>query len=210
MKFISRYGSCGKISDWSQEYIKNEQMLFSASVSFARAKGGLITQEFIQTLPDGWQNCIIDSRVHMLMPGWFPCIPGWHHDDVPRSREDGQPNYKNPEYHSEHIACVVGDSSLTAFINADVILDEVPLGKVVYREWHEQIEHQIMENNLTYSFIKPSELVRFDWQTFHRGSQATKSGWRLFIRASRNTNRKFENEVRKQVQVYISPVNRGW
>lgn len=31
----------------------------------------------------------VDAKVHMLMPGQFPCIPNWHGDAIPRDA-DGQ------------------------------------------------------------------------------------------------------------------------
>jgi len=33
---------------------------------------------------------IIDVKVHMLMPGQYPCIPGWHLDMVPRDKDNNQ------------------------------------------------------------------------------------------------------------------------
>lgn len=31
-----------------------------------------------------WNDKLIDVKVHMLMPGQFPCIPNWHRDFMPR------------------------------------------------------------------------------------------------------------------------------
>lgn len=210
MRFDSRMKVVSFIPPFSQDIIKAEKMFFSAERWFVEENCGLITREFLDNLSRDWDDCIIDSRVHMLMPGWYPCIPGWHHDDVPREREDGQPNYRNPSYRSEHIACVIGDASLTQFIDGPVDVDEVPIGKTIYREWDSQINHQIMVGEVFPKSISEGDMVAFDWQTFHRGMPATKSGWRLFIRASRFTNRKPTNEIRQQTQVYISPVNKGW
>ncbi len=36
-----------------------------------------------------WREKLIDVKVHMLMPGQFPCIPNWHRDFLPRGA-DGQ------------------------------------------------------------------------------------------------------------------------
>jgi len=30
---------------------------------------------------------VVDAKVHMLMPGQFPCIPNWHGDAIPRNSE---------------------------------------------------------------------------------------------------------------------------
>lgn len=32
-------------------------------------------------------NYVVDAKVHMLMPGQFPCIPNWHGDAIPRDGE---------------------------------------------------------------------------------------------------------------------------
>ena len=55
--------------------------------------------------------------------------------------------------------------------------------------------------------------------TWHRGTPAVANGWRFFIRASRYYNASGEpiarrnprtNELRRQVQVYMSAENAGW
>lgn len=60
-------------------------MFYRADMGFAWKHGGPITQDFLGLLPQDWYDSpvTIDSRVHMLMPGWYPCIPGMHHDDIP-------------------------------------------------------------------------------------------------------------------------------
>src|SRR5215470_8347004 len=119
---------------FDEQAIKAEPMLFSASWEFARTNGGPITNAFLDSVVTQIKHpAIIDSRVHMLMPGWFPCIPGWHLDDVPRTRADGQPNHESLAYKSEHVCTVVGDASLTQFVEGDISLEDVPVfGGVVY------------------------------------------------------------------------------
>ena len=100
--------------------IKNEPMFFNSDLKFAYEKGGDITKSFIDNLPDDWKdNVVFDSRVHMLMPNWYPAIPGWHHDDIPRPTTTlGQPDYDNPSYQSEHIMGLVNaDICPTQFIS---------------------------------------------------------------------------------------------
>src|ERR1043165_6671364 len=41
-------------------------------------------EELIGSFPDDPENFAFDVKVHMLMPGQFPCIPNWHYDLVPR------------------------------------------------------------------------------------------------------------------------------
>jgi len=90
---------------FTQDDVKNEPMFFNSDLDFASKNGGPITRAFIKHFiseQGDRRPYVFDSRVHMLMPGWYPCIPGFHHDDVPRSTSTGQPNYVDPEYRSEH------------------------------------------------------------------------------------------------------------
>lgn len=38
----------------------------------------------LQSFPDNHEDFTWDIKVHMLMPNQYPCIPGWHTDNVPR------------------------------------------------------------------------------------------------------------------------------
>lgn len=38
----------------------------------------------LKTFPDELIDYIWDVKVHMLMPGQYPCIPNWHYDNIPR------------------------------------------------------------------------------------------------------------------------------
>ncbi len=200
-------------SDWTQEHIKNEPMLFNCSGIEAWRLGGRITRSFLTNLPDEWleADIVVDSRVHMLMKGWYPCIPGFHHDDVPRSRADGQPNYVNPEYRSEHLMGLVnGDICPTQFAVGEVDL-EVPEG-IIYKQWHPEVVRLIAEGKMTTTSAPSGKYVYFDDRSFHQGVAANAAGWRWFIRISKNTNRVLHttNELRRQVQVYLEHPMEGW
>lgn len=198
----TRFGS--ELDPAAQYEIKREPMLFTCNLEHAVELGGALTSDWMGA------DLSIDSRVHMLMPGWFPCIPGWHHDDVPRERADGQPNYVDPSYHSEHIMALFGDASLTEFAIGTAGFDDVPIGSVFYREWHSKVEEHIRDGKLSRIITPESRLINFDAHTWHQGTPATKSGWRFFIRATRNGNPKRANELRQQTQVYMPAPMAGW
>lgn len=208
--FKREWESRGFMPDFSQSQIKNEPMLFSADSEFAHANGGPITKYFIEHVLPKNERWVIDSKVVMLMPGWWPCIPGWHHDDVPRSTPSSQPNYRNPEYRSVHYAAIVGDCSRTEYLaTSQLDMPEVVDG-VVYGKWNEIINKGIEAGLLHTYQIHPNEIIRFTWQDFHRGMKADKNGWRFFIRASAGTFRPITNEIRRQVQVYMPDPEAGW
>lgn len=206
-EFDSRMEALGSLGDGPCD-VRREPMLFRADERFARQRGGEITSAFLDRLPTDLGEPIIDSRVHMLMPGFYPCIPGWHHDDVPRERADGQPNYETPSYHAEHVMMLVNaDVAPTEFAIGFVRLPDVPFGRRVYQVWDGMLnEHP----GVTIHPVEDRVLVKFDDQAFHRGVPAVKRGWRFFIRASFGTLRVPTNEVRTQVQVYLPVVNQGW
>jgi hypothetical protein len=199
--------------DYAQEDIKDEPMFFNCNLDFAFKNGGPITKDFIQFLPMDWIDCnpVLDSRVHMLMPNWYPCIPGFHHDDVPRSaRTHGQPDYENMTYCSEHLMGLVnGDICPTEFAIGKFEMPEVDTSKdVIYRKWDEVLTGQDFQRVQAPSGV----YVQFDFQSFHTGTKAVKSGWRWFIRLSRNTDRQknITNEIRRNAQVYLEFPTMGW
>lgn len=211
--FKSNFSEHGSLKDYSQATVKNEPQFFSADLNFAMEHGGDITKDFIKNLPDEFKNsyCVLDSKVHMLMPGWFPCIPGIHVDDVPRTRSDGQPDHINPVYKADHAMAIVGDASITQFVIGDIELEDIPVGGgIISEKWHSDIAKMIEDNKVSVKNITPNKIVLFDWQAFHQGMPATKNGWRLFIRATINTHRPIHNEIRMQAQVYMTNPFVGW
>ena len=207
----------------SNDEIKNEPMFFNSDMKYGLEHGGPITKSFLMSLPEHWKSepLVFDSRVHMLMPGWFPAIPGFHHDDVPRPEipvgqhfaTAGQPDYDNPRYLSEHIIGLVNaEVCPTEFALGNCFMNAVPDGEVVYRQWHKEVEALLAKGQLT-RFVAPDRtLIQFDWQTFHSGTKAVRNGWRWFGRVSRNTDRvkTITNEIRRNAQVYLEFPMEGW
>lgn len=218
MNFNSQYRVIDRLGEFTMAQIKTEPMFFHADWDFAFRNGGVITRSFLRFL-DPRVKWVIDSRVHMLMPGWYPCIPGWHHDDVPRhtSVTDanvviGQPNYKNPAYHAEHILTVVdaGTGSLTEFLEGELDIESYDPA-AVYKAFNGEIERWWrFQEGVRFRTVHSGEVVKLDANTFHRGMPATGNGWRIFIRATQNTQEPVHNELRTQVQVYMSELEAGW
>lgn len=193
--------------------IKAEPMLFSCDIGAACRLGGPITQAFVENLPheafrDG--TLIIDTRVHMLMPGWFPAIPGWHHDDVPRG-VNGQPNYDTPDYHAQHALALVGaDVAPTQFAVGAIRLPGPSPEDVTYGVWHHTVQGMVDRGEATLVEAPDRRVVLFNSHSFHQAVPAVVNGWRWFGRASWNTGRRPTNELRRQVQVYLKNPMEGW
>jgi hypothetical protein len=219
-QFNSRYTLGNTLPDFTEDDVKAEPMFFSADIDFAYWHGGPVTRAFITAMTeDGQLAQVFDSRVHMLMPGWLPAIPGWHHDDVPRGdgshpklSQHGQPNYDAPGYLSRHtLALIGGEIAPTEFAIGTHRLPKIEPGNgPVYKHWHDAVEKQIEAGELARENVPSNVLVNFDWQTMHRAVPAVKRGWRWFGRASWQTDRPILNEIRKQVQVYLPVPTEGW
>lgn len=205
------------------EQVKQEPMFFNADLGYAFTHGGPITRAFIEALPPDWVNnkAVFDSRVHMLMPGWYPAIPGWHHDDVPRPIippgqhfiTAGQPDYDNPRYRAEHIMGLVNAQVCpTKFALGNCTMPAIPEGELIYRRWHVEVEALLKDGSLQLVEAPTNKLIHFDCDTFHTGDKAVSNGWRWFGRVSRNTDRlsQITNEMRQQVQVYLEFPMEGW
>jgi hypothetical protein len=221
MNFDSQAGSRGGFfADYPEDVVKNEPMFFNCDLETAFKNGGDITKAFIDSLPLDWKICnpVLDSRVHMLMKNWYPCIPGWHHDDVPRSTSTGQPNYTDPEYFSEHLTGLVNaEICPTKFLLGDVTVSDPDIDKRIYNTWNDEIEEYLYDDydcsrDLWTYYIKSGVYLQFDANTFHTGVKAKAPGWRWFVRLSRNTDRQkhMTNEIRRQVQVYLEEPMAGW
>lgn len=207
-------------SDFSQAIIKAEPMFFNSDLAFAYENGGEVTKAFIDALPADWKGVpvVLDSRVHMLMKGWYPCIPGFHHDDIPRTNDHlGQPNYDDPDYKSEHLMGLVnGDIAPTRFaLNLPGLnepFNEVPADRVVYSVWHHDVTARLEAGTMKVEEAPSGEYIQFNWNSWHEGQRARGNGWRWFVRLSRNTARTktITNEFRRQVQVYLENPMQGW
>ena len=199
-------------------------MFFNASCAFAWDHGGPITRTFLDGVAQvpGWiKDSVIDTRVHMLMPGWYPAIPGYHHDDVPRPPIEagrhfalaGQPDYDTPRYFAEHLTGLVNaEIAPTEFALGDCVMPRVEADRKIYNAWHFEVERLLRAKQLRRWSIGSGALVHFDWQTFHTGTRAVRDGWRWFGRISRYTDRvkTRTNEIRRQVQVYLEAPMEGW
>jgi hypothetical protein len=65
--------------DWSQQHCGVHQ---APAAVVAELMPDL--QPLLETFPDDLSKFTFDVKVHMLMPGQYPCIPNWHTDFVPR------------------------------------------------------------------------------------------------------------------------------
>lgn len=215
----------------SEIEIKREVGLFRASLDDASKYGGNYTRQVIEFYDRNVKSCrnfqTVDVKVHMLMPGMYPAIPGWHTDHAPRM-DNGSPSGKgtpNLELQEEltkegkstkfHLFCSPA-TSLTEFL-VDPLLIDIPsqIGTKLYKYLTDQLNPicEDIDNPISLASIKKNHLLEFDWWNIHRGIAATRHEWRLLIRiADSDFVPPFVNKddfIRTQQQVYV-PESYGW
>lgn len=97
---------------------------------------------------------LIDVKVHMLMPGQYPCIPNWHEDFVPRPTGKGVKDFSKISLEPMFL-WVSGEPET---------------------EWKHPEDIEYIESG-GYRWAK------FTQEDSHRGTKSTIHTWRCFIRA---------------------------
>lgn len=200
--------------------IKSERMFFRADPHFASDEGGELTHRFIEAADRIWgdlSGCLLDTRWHYLMPGMYPCIPGWHVDDAPRTpnKWEGQPDLWTEGDGPEHLLCVVdsGTGSLTQFLADPLRLSKTLIVEQFEAEgtnFYQTADALIERSKAMRILVTPGDIVEFDSRSWHRGMPATGSGFRWFARLTRGSHHKPANEIRTNSQVYLTATNFGW
>ena len=131
-----------------QEEIRRLPQFLRASPEYVNRLGGHSYHAILDASPiiGNRKYISIDSRVHMLMPGFLPCIGGWHCDDFhrpmpPRHAARGQPDLLDladrPELQATHHALILGaDVASTIFAAEPFDLTFDVCSSNIYRECH--------------------------------------------------------------------------
>lgn len=208
------------ISDYLGQ-IEATPNLRRASLSNAVLFGGPLLRKLLESAPitGSHKNIFVDTKVSMLMPGWWPAIPGWHTDGVPRGVEgnplgSGNPSLPaqaerhldgyRPRYHTLH----VGNDCATEFIDdvlrLQIVHDTDP---EMYAEMTRLVNE--LESVCTIR-AEQGQWMSWDWWNIHQATQATSRGWRLLVRVTESDDPPADSDfIRPQNQVYV-PQEFGW
>lgn len=151
--------------------------------------------------PEDWE---LDIKVHMLMPGQYPCIPNWHCDNVPRD-ESGLRYDLIPEDVPPMLLWVSGGPE-TEFLTYPVTMPDRPGS-------HQEIARFIQRLYCSTMRIEPNAWYSMDQMTPHRGTHAVTGGWRVFARATPKAlapARPVNSVIRRHAQVYLDAAEFGW
>lgn len=192
----------------TQRALKDEIMLYQASLEFAESNAGPIMSEFLYKLPSSFkENIVIDSRVHYLQSGYYPAIPGYHLDWIPRKNNGTSPDLSViPDY--QHIVMVVAQTSLTEFVAENI---DLPLLFVAPEERAFSYANDTIKlSGVNTRHVENGDMVLFTSRDWHRPVPAEVDEWRYFIRASKVSHAKPKNQIRIQAQVYIPIEEASW
>ena len=202
-----------------EKYIKDQPMLYGASIKFALENGGQLCKDILyQILEDVRKEApamaelgyhpVIDTKKYLLMPKMYRNIPGWHCDGVIRKDQQSQPNLVLLKDPILHYSCVVGEEwdNGTEFYNKAV---SVEVDKTnVWKSVDTYVSNELRGTRKNIKVTKSGDICKFTRQTLHRAPMATQRGWSYFFRLS-FYHMPAMNEIREQVQVY-SDINQGW
>lgn len=206
----------------SDRAIEAEPMLRSADFKFAYSEGGPITKKLIEAIKGNrvadyyigkallsGLTPKIDTKSVMLMPGMYPCIGGWHCDDVPRNEDTGQPDISQIVSH-DHIHFLVHLASNENLDCPTEFLTSPFQGELDPNAVWQSLDAKLEDPRYirTTQLFGHGEVAMFRRHSVHRGTPAKGKGWRYFFRLS-FTSRKVTPTIRKQVQVYTD-ISAGW
>lgn len=218
-----------RIDTPSQDAIENTFNLRQVSLEDAARYGGRITREALGAMNfhGDRKYIVVDTKVHFLLPGMYPSIPGWHTDGVPRGeslRPDGKgapqvwamerTDISQPRYHL--LVTGASNNCQTVFLDGPIELNTVDLVRGgtqdLYANMTRMVNEAVKNGQGTFS---PDEgvVVEWDWWTVHTAQKAGTSGWRYLIRVTETDYIKPRTSpsdfIRTQNNVY-SPIEYGW
>lgn len=197
-----------------------EPSLFSCSSLMVNQVGGPLTRSALNQIEQFYPKQIevakkagltpiIDVRVHRLMPGQYPAIPGWHCDAVPRNNYHGQPDFSMVDPAAFHVCLLLSNEkqgvSNTEFVDS-VIKPKMWDDEHVYRDLHREVERikpDIVE-------LPDGVFAWFNQRSIHRASPCHRRGVRMFMRYSMYHKPPIQNKVQGQQQVYQLAEANGW
>lgn len=184
--------------------------MLNASLQDAVMYGGDVVRDALSSCPlvGNRKHTIVDVKVHMLMEGMVPAIPGWHTDGVPR-HESGSPsgpllpdlsrqeNRNSPVHH----LLVAGCDAPTVFVeNRDVLLD-VPCEATSDLYAH-VTKAMNSRDDLTRMEIPMGEWWTWDWWELHSAQPSREKGWRVLIRVTESDFVKPKDDLRDVIRTH--------
>lgn len=212
--------------------MRNTLGLVNASLEDALRFGGELTRAAIgaMELRHDRKYIVVDTKVHMLMPGFYAAIPGWHTDGVPRGRNWNPLSKEDPRLDVQEAIdrCERGDPYAATvhaelaepepwvrrptryhmLVTGDGCLTEFVDGTVALEPtpaWagpglYADMNRQVEVLRPPTMLVPSCRVVEFDWWDIHRGTAATMHEWRFFIRVAELDLAEPERDLRKVIR----------
>lgn len=137
----------------------------------------IILEDLIPLLELPVSEYVIDVKVHMLMPGQYPCIPNWHCDFLPRDK-----NNKRIK------GAPVSDLKMYMWLSGNPLTEYKDSSGQIYTK-EAQVWHSFTQKDV------------------HRGTASKEHLWRCFIRVVPKSlihaNTTNTGCIRRHSQVYL-------
>lgn len=209
-----------------QGMIKATPALWQADLDTAVRYGGDLTRDALSAmnLRGDRRHIVVDTKVHMLMPGFMPAIPGWHTDGVPRGPEQDPAGKGAPDIYAQermddraprfHLLVVGGDCPTRFCIerNIDLSVPSAP-DHQLYEAISIQMNDYAVRPEAKMLETVPGSVYEWDWWQVHTAIRARAFGWRFLIRVTESDHhapkKDIASVIRTQQQVYV-PSEFGW
>lgn len=135
--------------DWSKQHCG----VHRATAEAVREHMPEVYELIEDTFPEDPLDYTWDVKVHMLMPGQFPCIPNWHYDNVPRINNVQDFNSVRLD---RHMWLWVSNEPLTEFKSPDG--EVTPIKAKTWTKFNQKDKHRgTMSHDFTWrGFIRAS------------------------------------------------------
>jgi len=130
-----------------------------------------------------WDEYYIDVKIHMLMPGQFPCIPNWHFDFLPR---DADGERSSNERSDKKMYMWLSAAPLTLYKDKNGATFTKPA-----QEWHSFTQADMHRGQVSEDHV---------WRCFIR----------IIPKCFLHTVTKNVGEVRRHIQVYCDSSKFRW
>lgn len=136
----------------------------------------------VSTFPGRISDFVWDVKVHMLMPGQYPCIPNWHYDNIPRL--NNQQDFSKAKFDLPMYLWLSG-APLTEFRSGGETTEVEP------KTWHRFTQADLHRGQGATDFC---------WRGFIRATHKD-----IYMQ-----NKVNENPLRRHSQVYLDAENFSW
>ena len=154
-----------------------------------------------------------DVKIHMLMPGQYPCVPNWHCDNVPRD-VNRKLAYNEAKLREEPPMLLwVSNGPHTEFLARPAYMARAPKDHGEVADFVNSLKESVGDDIAVTRFLPAQQWVSFSSTAPHRGRASDQHQWRVFVRATHKSVLPVRPKVhllRRHCQVYLDSAKFSW